>query len=710
MDEAKKSPLSQFWTRLTQTRRKVATQLYAAFAVIVALTVAASIVGWFSFDRVAVAQRHVNDKSIPELVAAFGVAEYSSSLVTASPRIIAAETSAELDSVYSNIAEDGALLETELAAMESLLTAESSELEGLTFQKIRLGALILTSNIETIRNQRSELIALAENREALREELAELRRRLETSLVVALDDQLFYLSTGYLDAHLQYPGLPVHAREVHTAPDEVDYYRHLSQLQVDANIATELLSNAFTVSDAASLEPLRERFEAAMRRVRLNLDSFEDSPVYADIAPTFDQLEELGTADDKGFSLLYQELQLTSQQSGLLQETQVVAGALVAEVNQLVQAAEASAHDATEASLQAILTGRSLLLIISLVSIAVAGLVAWLLVGRVLVHRIGLLSAWMRRMSAGDLEAEEDVGGHDEIADMAAAVEVFRRHALEVQRLNLVELLAQDLQEKNDEIQAALEELRRAQDQIVTQQKLASLGELTAGVAHEIRNPLNFVKNFSESSAELLVELKEVLEEVGDDLSDDQKGLIQEISDDLNDNMERIRNHGDRANRIVHDMLMMSRGAGEFQPTDINQLVEEHSRLAFHSARATNTDFQLDLQFDLDPDMGELEVIPQDLGRVFLNMVSNSCYATNEKRGGVDGKGRELLPGLAPHHPPPGRCHAGEHPGQRQRYAPGRQSKRFLIPSSPPSPLTRAPAWAWPFPTTSCGSTAATSP
>ena len=646
MDEAKKSPLSQFWTRLTQTRRKVATQLYAAFAVIVALTVAASIVGWFSFDRVAVAQRHVNDKSIPELVAAFGVAEYSSSLVTASPRIIAAETSAELDSVYSNIAEDGALLETELAAMESLLTAESSELEGLTFQKIRLGALILTSNIETIRNQRSELIALAENREALREELAELRRRLETSLVVALDDQLFYLSTGYLDAHLQYPGLPVHAREVHTAPDEVDYYRLLSQLQVDANIATELLSNAFTVSDAASLEPLRERFEAAMRRVRLNLDSFEDSPVYADIAPTFDQLEELGTADDKGFSLLYQELQLTSQQSGLLQETQVVAGALVAEVNQLVQAAEASAHDATEASLQAILTGRSLLLIISLVSIAVAGLVAWLLVGRVLVHRIGLLSAWMRRMSAGDLEAEEDVGGHDEIADMAAAVEVFRRHALEVQRLNLVELLAQDLQEKNDEIQAALEELRRAQDQIVTQQKLASLGELTAGVAHEIRNPLNFVKNFSESSAELLVELKEVLEEVGDDLSDDQKGLIQEISDDLNDNMERIRNHGDRANRIVHDMLMMSRGAGEFQPTDINQLVEEHSRLAFHSARATNTDFQLDLQFDLDPDMGELEVIPQDLGRVFLNMVSNSCYATNEKRVELTEKGESFFPAL----------------------------------------------------------------
>ncbi|MDD9995670.1 MAG: ATP-binding protein, partial [Dehalococcoidia bacterium] len=132
---------------------------------------------------------------------------------------------------------------------------------------------------------------------------------------------------------------------------------------------------------------------------------------------------------------------------------------------------------------------------------------------------------------------------------------------------------------------------------------------------------------------ELIVELREVLEESGGEkITDDQQELIQEISADLSSNLERIRSHGDRANRIVHDMLMMGRGSAVWQSTEINMLLDEYARLAYHSARATDPDFQLDLQQDLDPEAGELEVIPQDLGRVFLNMVGNACYATDEKR------------------------------------------------------------------------------
>ena len=633
--------ISQLGPRLIRSRRKVSTQLYAAFAVIVALTVSASIVGWFSFDRVAVAQRHVNDESIPEMVAAFEVAEYSSSLVTAAPRIVAAQTVNELDLVYDNIAEASDALNIELVSLERLLVTEEDAHENFRFQNIRDGSDLLTANIKTIRNQRSELIIQGEKREALREELAQIRADLDNTLVTALDDQLFYTITGYREI-----GLDPDPRSVHFSPEELEKYRLLSELQADANVATELLGNGFTVTEAAELEPLKERFEAAINRINLNLDVLQGSPIHDDIDPIFGRLAELGVSEGTGFALLRQERELTKRQLELLQNNQEAAVGLVAEVNNLVGSAQASAQTATEASIQAILTGRSLLLIISFVSILVAALVAWLLVGRVLIRRLGMLSAWMRRMAGGDLEAQIEVGGHDEVSDMAAAVEVFRRHALEVQRLNLVELLAEDLQEKNGELQAAFEELRRAQDQIVTQQKLASLGELTAGVAHEIRNPLNFVKNFSESSSELLTELQEVLEESGDSLSEDQRGLIKEISDDLNENMERIQNHGDRANRIVHDMLMMSRGSGEFQHTDINRLVEEHSRLAFHSARATDSDFQLDLQYDLDPNMGEMEVIPQDLGRVFLNMVSNACYATNEKRAAVAENGGSFFPAL----------------------------------------------------------------
>ena len=297
-----------------------------------------------------------------------------------------------------------------------------------------------------------------------------------------------------------------------------------------------------------------------------------------------------------------------------------------------MNAAHASAQEATQASTQAIFTGSTLLLAISALSIGGAVLIAWLFVGRVLLRRLQRLSDWMRRMAGGDLEARVDIGGRDEVADMAAALEVFRRHALEVQRLNLVEKLADELQGKNEQLESVLADLRKAQDQIVTREKLAALGELTAGVAHEIRNPLNFVKNFSEASGELLEELKEVLEEGSETLSEDQKELVEEISQDLTGNMERIRSHGERANRIVHDMLMLGRGTARMQPTDINRLLDEHARLAYHSARATDQDFQLDLKYDLDPEAGEIEVIPQDMGRVFLNMVSNAGYATNEKR------------------------------------------------------------------------------
>ena len=295
-------------------------------------------------------------------------------------------------------------------------------------------------------------------------------------------------------------------------------------------------------------------------------------------------------------------------------------------------ASRTRAEDATLASTQAILTGRTLLLAISAISVIGALLIAWLFVGRLLLRRLQMLSNWMQQMADGDLEARVEMSGRDEVADMATALEVFRRSSIEAQRLNLVEQLAEELQGKNGELERVLADLERAQDQIVVREKLAALGELTAGVAHEIRNPLNFVKNFSEASEELLTELEEVIIDAGENISEEDKEYIQEISGDLTSNLQRIRTHGDRANRIVNDMLMMGRDTGEQRPTDINNLLDEHARLAYHSARALDTSFQLDLQQDLDPNMGEIEVVPRDLGRVFLNMVGNACYATDEKR------------------------------------------------------------------------------
>ena len=139
-------------------------------------------------------------------------------------------------------------------------------------------------------------------------------------------------------------------------------------------------------------------------------------------------------------------------------------------------------------------------------------------------------------------------------------------------------------------------------------EKLAALGEVTAGVAHEIRNPLNFVKNFSEVSGELLVEMREVLEEGGES---PDVGYITEISNDLTDNLGRIVNNCERANRIVQDMLAMGRGGNNWQEIDLNTLLVEHSMLAYHSARATDTDFQLTIEQDLGDISGQVQAIPQ---------------------------------------------------------------------------------------------------
>ena len=350
------------------------------------------------------------------------------------------------------------------------------------------------------------------------------------------------------------------------------------------------------------------------------------------VAPLFGRLFELGVGDNDGFDLLESRLQLEQLQRELLTSNREIAIALVEDVNSQVRVSQISANEATNASSQAILTGKVLLMVITGISVAGGGLIAWIFVGRMLVRRLKLLSERMVHMASGDLEGVVEVEGRDEVAEMAAALEVFRRHALEVQRLNLVEQLAEELRGKNEELEAVLEDLQRAQDQIVMREKLAALGQLTAGVAHEIRNPLNFINNFSEVSQELITEMGEVLEEDAVDIPAEQSGLIDDIFGDLRDNLGRIRSHGERANRIVQDMLQMGRDSGQSQMSNLNNLLDEHARLAYHSARATDADFQLDLRDELDPDVGEIEVIPQEIGRVFLNMVSNACYATDEKR------------------------------------------------------------------------------
>ena len=613
--------------RILDSRFRISTQLYLAVGGAVVLTLAASFVGWFSFDRMGTVQNRVNEGSVPELAASSGVLQYSGVLVAAAPNLTAAGTPEEFAQVVANIDDAYAGFEEQLATLEAQKGTDQERVG-----RIRMLADTLISNIEALRSETSGVFELRARLEGLQEELTQVRFELDDLLAPALDDQLFFILTGYPD--INEAAAP---RSQHFTEQEIVRYRRLSELQGDVNIATELLANAFTLSDASLIEPLRERFEAANNRIERNLGTLAGTDFHEAASPTFDRLFALGQGEDSVFGLFEQELRIEARQSELLASNRDLSINTVAEVDGLVMAAQASAEEATEASASALFTGRTLLLVISAVSVAGAVLIIWLYLGRILLRRLNVLSDWMRRMAGGDIETGIEMEGRDEVADMAAALEVFRRHALEVQRLNLVEELANELQEKNVELESTLGELNKAQDQIVMREKLAALGELTAGVAHEIRNPLNFVNNFSEVSGELLTELQEALEEDGVELSEETQSYIEEITGDLTDNLERIQSHGQRANRIVENMLRMGRGSGEWQMADINGLLDEHARLAYHSARATDSDFQLDLKDEYDPNTGEMEVIPQDLGRVFLNMVSNACYATNERRAATPG-------------------------------------------------------------------------
>jgi two-component system NtrC family sensor kinase len=178
----------------------------------------------------------------------------------------------------------------------------------------------------------------------------------------------------------------------------------------------------------------------------------------------------------------------------------------------------------------------------------------------------------------------------------------------------------------------ALADLRRAQDRLVETQKLAALGQLTAGIAHEIKNPLNFVNNFAELSEELIDELHDLLGAAGTSLSEERLTEIEDLAGTLGGNLAKIVEHGKRADSIVKNMLLHSRaGAGERRACNLNALVQEALNLAYHGARAEYPDFNATLDRDLDPAIGELDLFPQELTRVLLNLFSNAFYALRER-------------------------------------------------------------------------------
>jgi signal transduction histidine kinase len=212
---------------------------------------------------------------------------------------------------------------------------------------------------------------------------------------------------------------------------------------------------------------------------------------------------------------------------------------------------------------------------------------------------------------------------------------LWRRNIYRKRSFVLLQKQKQETETQKFKVEQTLEELKNTQSQLIQSEKMASLGELTAGIAHEIQNPLNFVNNFSEVNTELIDELK-------NELATGNQQLAIEIADDIKSNEEKINHHGKRAGDIVKGMLQHSRsGTGVKEPADINALADEYLRLSYQSIKAKDKEFNAEMKTDFDESIGKINIIPQDIGRVLLNLYNNAFYAVSK---GQEAIGKEFQP------------------------------------------------------------------
>ena len=630
----------------------VGSRLYFMLFGAVVLMGGATVLAYYSFNETLRHEIRLSEYSMPNLINSVDVARKSAIVVNGAFRLVSVSSKDEHTAVVEATAR-------EIASLENIiLELEARSAFGEQTRLIRSHLEELGTHLDVIKQSSARRLDIAQALTVFIEELGETSRRVERLLVQAIDDQAFYLVSGLRE--LDDKARPINKR---ASEDELTAYRNLITVNQSANLAVLLLDEVLVLADRQFLTPLEERFDSAVRNFMHAYANLPDSMQDDRLEENLTRLGEIGEGPEGVLVLRQEALLRLEQEQDTLTKARTTSEALVSEVNNLVAQINEEAIQSSAAARAAAQTGILLLILLNVSGTVGAFVLGSLFVRRYLVRRLVGLASTMREMASGDLEVPVQVEGHDivkpvkgsahyltrnmkyliwndEVTDMARALEVFRRYAYEVQRLNLVEKLAKELDAKNENLEQALENLKAAQEQVIAEQKLASLGQLTAGVAHEIKNPLNFVSNFANVSIELADEIEELMKQ--DENLDLEE--IKSILDEMRTSLGKIKEHGNRADNIVRSMLEHSRSKeGEWRKTNLNALLKQYVDLSYHALRAEDNSFNAEMKENLDQNMEEITVVPQDICRVFLNLVTNAFQAMNEKLKKVGG---DYLPEL----------------------------------------------------------------
>jgi len=552
---------------------------------------AASIIG---LDRLRQGFQLLTDTQLPRLIDAAGLARQSESIVASAPGLVVSRDQFTRTTAADRIADQVRFLD------ELLLRFKSGETDSQTIALLDETKQNLLENLRRVDDMVGTRIEFDARSESIIRDIVDLVRRktaFETTVAVGRAPEL-----------IRWSGETQNALMLMLATYGVERSALIGAFRKQAADAIEradqLVEHIGLVGDADTM----------LRRLH--------SEIRARVSGSEDV-----------FAARNEVLGLQRSVAGMLARNKVISDQFGSAVSGVFEAIRHDLEEKTQSYRDFLAKYREALIVATIAAFALA-ILAFFYVSRSVLRRIVALRDSMLA-HAGGREAPIDTAGRDEIGDMARALQFF---------VTAIRRREEALTEAKEQAETALVGLRRAQQTLVHAEKMASLGQLTAGIAHEIKNPLNFVNNFASLSSELIGELKVELASVLFLVPTGERPALDETLSTLAGNLTKIAEHGRRADGIVKSMLLHSRGgSGDHQLTDLNALLEEALNLAYHGARAQDKSFNISLERQLDPAVGQLDIVPQDITRVFLNLFSNSFYAVRQRGHVAGGAAKPLL-------------------------------------------------------------------